>query len=494
MTKKPLIQMIPEILQYVNTRWEPNIVYAREQRDIYQGDVKTHVERSIRNEILSPKALQSTLERIIPINLLKQTTDKLSSAYDANISRESKDEADQEWLDWYIDKLCLDQQMTLSNKMFNLHNYVGLEPFIKDGKPQLRILDASRYIPYTDDALDPTNPTVIIKWITNIRKFEPATDSEGRKQQNAKEVIREVKLYYIYSDTEVLFVDADGQVQKEMMKEAGVDGTHTLGMLPVIHVPASAFDLVPLQDTSKRDITISVSKKLTDLSYASLYQSHSLLYGIDVEVNNLDSNPDAFLSFVSSEKKDGSAGSGQIGILQPKVNIPESLQLINAEVSMHLKSLGLNPGQAEQGATNTASVASGVSKMIDEAGSEKVTNEQRTIFKKAEENGLWPLLAKLHQSWLASGQVDFKKGVSESIEVDTIFQPKKPSESESVIIERIQKKLEARLTSRKRAISEANPDLDAVQVDELIAEIDAESELKIDVSGIFPTQKEDNQE
>ena len=52
----------------------------------------------------------------------------------------------------------------------------------------------------------------------------------------------------------------------------GEDGQHNLGCIPIVLVNSSEYDLVPQQDTSKRDITVSVSKKLTDLSYATLYQ------------------------------------------------------------------------------------------------------------------------------------------------------------------------------------------------------------------------------
>lgn len=480
MPNKSLKQMVPELLEYIQYRWENNIVYARESLDIYEGNVETYLEASIRKEITSPKAVTECLERITPINTLKQVTNKLSQSYTSNVIRKV-DELDQEWLDYYTQQTCINSQMVLANKLVNLHAYCGAEPYLDGDKPALRILDASRYIAYSDDPVNPARATHAIKWITNIQKREQAVDSLGRKQASAEDVIREVKLYYIYDDTQMIKVDGDGVIHETI--------THNLGKLPIVHISMSPFVLIPQQDTSKRRITIQVSKALTDLFYGSLYQNHSRFYGVDVNMENMDSNPDSFMSFKSDLNDQGSNKSGTVGILQPKMNIPDGISLINQAISMHLASLGLAPGQAQQGANSTTSVASGVSKMIDEAGNEQVKQEQREVFKKIEENKIWPLMATLHNQWLSKNSVAFKKGVNADLDVVTSFEDKKPSESEKSVIERVKLQLEAGLTSKKRALIAVHPDLDDTAIDELMAEIEAEN--SINIAGLIPDANTD---
>lgn len=480
-TQKPLTQLVPEITVYIEQRFENSIVYAREQLDIFNGDVKNYVEQSIRKEILSQKSLGVMLERIIPINILKQEVNKISKVYVDGARREAGEDKDQEMVDYYSKHMALDSVLGFSNKMYNLHNYVGIEPYLDfDKTPKLRVLDASRFLPYSDDPLDPDRMTVAIKWISTYEKVSQTIDDQGVKLDAAQDVIRNVKIYYLYSDTEFLIIDGEGDVMYDLMEKAGnPEGQHSLGMIPIIHIKSTG-DLVPQQDTSMRDITVSVSKKLTDLSFATLYQSHSMFYGIDVDVSNLDSNPDAFLDIKSDPSDPTSNKSPQIGMLQPKVNIPETLQLIEAEVAMHLQSVGLNVANGEAG-NSVQQAASGISKMIEEASAVQLVREQRQLYKTAEEAGLWKLLSILNNIWVTNHLVDFNKIVSSTMTVTVSFDEKKPSESETSIIEREILKLDAGLTSKRRAVRMTNPDIaaDADQISALLLEIEEEELIEL---------------
>ena len=480
-TQKPLRQMVPEIMTYINDRFESNIIYAREQLDILNGGVKKYIEESIRKEILSPKSLNVMLERIIPINILKQEVSKLSKAYADGTSRETE-KSDQDLVDYYQTAMAMDSVMGQSNKIFNLHKYVGLEPFLDhDGKPKLRVLDASHFIPYSDDPLDPTRMTVAVKWFTTIDKTTQVIDPLGNKLDSPQDVIRKVKVYYLYSSTEFLILDSDGDVRQDLMNEMGnSQGSHNIGQIPIILVKEISSDLVPMQDTSMRDISVSISKKLTDLSFATLYQSHSMFYGIDVDVSNLDSNPDAFLDIKSDSGDPANPKSPQIGILQPKVNIPETLELIETELALHLQSMGLTVGEGK-GGNSVKSAASGVAKLIDEAGAEQSLKEQRQMYKAAEENGLWRLIGALHNMWMDEGAVDFDQRAPKDLEVSVTFTDKKPSESESVLVERVIKQMEAGLMSKRRAVMAVNPAIaqNTDRIDEIMAELEDEKETLV---------------
>ena len=448
---------IPKIISFIKYEIPARIEYSETLSEVFEGDLKKHLIESINIEVKEINARTVMANRAIPINILKQVTNKLSDAYNANIIRETED-VDQEVLDFWIEEANLNVKLNQANKQLNLQGYHGLEPYIDNGKPALRVLEANMFFPYSDDLLDLSRMTVAIKAMSTYMK------TVDKKQV-------ETNIYYIYDENEVLIIDNDGDILRDLMIAANIEeGFHGLGIIPIIYVNSSNSRLLPVQDTSKLDISLSISKKLTDLSYASLYFNHARIYTLDVDMQNPKADP----SFILNCKSDGEEGkSGSIGVLQATVNILDTLQLCNSEVSMLLSSLGLTPGQAEQGANSTASVASGIAKMIDESGAEQVTKEQRAIYQAAEAK-LWKLIGKLHNSYVDKNLIEETKRVGDKFAVKTTFEEKKASESETVVIERAKLKLDSGFTTKIKALALVNPDLDDDELKALQAEIDAE--------------------
>jgi len=119
-------------------------------------------------------------------------------------------------------------------------------------------------------------------------------------------------------------------------------------------------------------------------------------------------------------------------------------------------------------------VASGISKMIDEGDTTIARREQETLFKSVERQ-FWQLVGIMHNTWLDAGvKLKETRKTSGDLLVNVVFPEQKPLVNEEEVIRTEAMKLSNRLTSRRRAVAKANPDLDETEIDALLQEIDLE--------------------
>ena len=159
--------------------------------DIFEGNLKPYVERALEDDI-SPQAFKEAKSRIAPINVLQRIIDKQSKIYQQNPVRHVEDGTDQdaELLDWYENEYKINATMNGSNEFFNMSKSSLIEPYVHEGKPRLRVIPSDRYLPYSNDEIDPLNPTHII--VTHGSQTVP--DDDG-----GHEVVR---LYRVYTADE----------------------------------------------------------------------------------------------------------------------------------------------------------------------------------------------------------------------------------------------------------------------------------------------------
>jgi hypothetical protein len=83
---------------------------------------------------------------------------------------------------------------------------------------------------------------------------------------------------------------------------------------------------------------------------------------------------------------------------------------------------------------------------------------------------------------------------SSASEVHINFTENIPLANRGTLIRDLRDEVDAGFTSKKRAISTANPKLSEEEVEELMAEIDAEQAIKIDFGGANGTAEGQNQD
>ena len=474
-TQKPLRAMIPELIQYVKTQQRNQVIYERKVLDIFEGGLQKYVEDSIRTEY-SANTAATAIERIAPINILPKVIDKISAVYTHGVTRIStdKNEIDDGLIGFYEKAYTLDSKMNMANQLVNLFQYLALEPYIDNGEPKLRILPPTDFTVYSDSFINTTDPTVFIKYMGQIQPTnEPSTDTDGRSLRNANEVVDDIALFIFYSTTEIIAVDAQGAIRHDVMAAMGnPEGINPLGRIPFVYVNTSEFTLVPAPRQDRLTMPILIPKLLTDLNYAIKFQSHAILYSVDLNMEGLQNAPDAVWELQSTSPEN----TGSLNTIKPEVDVEKVLSLISSTMSMWLESLGVK--SAGIGGISTESAQSGIAKAIDESDSTNIRNDQKKVFAGVE-GDLWDLTADLNAHWIATGELQDSTGFSEDFDPVVIFEDAAVLVDEKVRLETLKMKLESGFTTQRRAIAEANPEMSAEEVTELMAEIATEKAERV---------------
>ena len=462
-TQKPLSQMVPELLSYIKIEEQNRVIFNDKMMQIYNGNLLKFVEESCRIEY-SDKTFQKVIQRIPPINLLNKVVTKTSKVYDTEPDRSCNDNLiDEELLDYYEDTMGLDSKLQTANELLNLHKYFALEPYVAKNEPKLRILPANLFLVYSDDLVSPEIPTVFIKFMGSIKKEAPQTDKYGKVLKNSETIVRDVKLFYIYSDDEFMILDADGDI-KEIRD-------NPIGQIPFIYCNSSSFELIPTPDSDNFNVTILIPKLLADLNFAVMYSSHSIVYGIDVDFpSDLARSPDDIWVLKSTTGVNGEATTPSLNVLKPNVDIAEVLNLISETVSLWLDTKGIK-SSSNGGATVQGSV-SGISKMIDEGDVSSLIKKQMVQFSKFEKE-LWQLIKVMHSYWLSNSMLSqVSKNFSSDFKPHVKFGEIKVIPDRKLTLEELKSEFDMKLVTIKQALERLNPSATKETIERLLSELE----------------------
>lgn len=471
---------IPSILQHID-RHSGVLEYNYRLYRAYEGQIKREIEDSMAQEIISQAALKRALQRIPSINILKKAVDKISTVYSEPVKRVSKNATDREIMSNIVKIGRLDVTMMYADIMANLQKMAAIEPYVEDGMQKFRVYGGHQFLPYGDDPLNPMKMTVFIKLMGKTQKVVEVGDQvnsdSGIKNKKAATEIREVNMYMLYSDQEVLLIDSTGDVLIEKMQEWGISTVNEFGVIPQTYINKSHFELVPFPDTSGLDTAILIPKLLTDLNYAVQFQSHSILWVKNADLGNQEINPDTVIDL--GERVEG-GGEPDMGVIQPKVDIEGVLQMVEFELNGYLSSIGLKTGSLN--GLKSGREVSGIAKAIDEGDTTLVRRKNIDFFKEVEAV-LWEKISICQNIWSAMGllEKESRKFSSNPVEdFTTIF-------GEVKIIETIQDKvmkIEAQdrlgVITKKDIIKDFNPDFTDDQIQKRLKEIEEDRKKRME--------------
>lgn len=423
--------------------------------NIYEGDLLGYVMKALQNQ-LSAQSFDIAKTRIPPINVLVRLIDKLSKIYQQgpvrNVSTEK--ESDKNLLNIYERSMNFNSQMNGSNEFYNLFKNNLVQPYLDPrGMPALRTISSDKFTVYSDSQVSPTEPTHVIT-------FHTSRDNKGNS----------CKVYYVYTDTEFMVFDDDKNIRTDLMASMGMeDGVNPVGRIPFVYINKSKNLLIPKPDTDTKEMTILLPVMLADLNFATMMQAFSILYGIDVSDKGIVMSPSAFWTFKSEV---GSDKTPQIGVLKPQVDIAETLNLCQAEVSMWLQTRGIKPGAV--GKLTSENFASGISKMIDEMDTSEERQKQVSVYTDAERK-FWELTTQfMHPYWRKLGKLETSLNFSSDLEITTNFQEQLPLLNRGELVKDLDSEVKAGFTTRRRAIQRLNPRMTDSEIDDLIREIETE--------------------
>lgn len=440
--------------------------------DIYEGRLSPYIIEDLKDQ-LSMQSFEQAIKRLVPINVLPKIIDKLTNIYQTSVTREVIDgnDTDKESLAWYEEKTNINVQMNCANELYNLCKSTLIHPYVYDGIPQIRVIQNDRFIVMSMDRVNPTVPTHVIIFA-------------GRK--NNKDI------FWIYSANEFFVMDSSGDIDHEEMARLGMeDGVNPYGILPFVYANQSKYNLMPIQNTDTLRMTKVIPIMLTDLNLAAMFQSFTILYGLDLNAENLKYAPNAFWFLKSDPTTDKTP---QIGTIKPEVDFQEVLNLVQSELSMWLGTMGIRASSVGQLTAET--FASGISKVIDEMDTYEARQKQTKSFLKAEDE-LWKLIFNhMHPYWVKNNLIENKALFSPSASVITNFAIQLPMQTRGQVVRDLKEEYMSGFTTRARVLKTLNPEMSNQEVEDLENEIDEErgfgsedQEIKYDSEGnIIDTQ------
>lgn len=419
--------------------------------DILEGNLSHHLEKWLAEQ-LTGSSLRYAVARMAPINVLKKLIDKLSTIYQNNPKRMivNGNDTDSELLRFYEDSMKANQKMNQADEFFNLSRSTLVQPYLHQGIPRLRAVPNDRFFVFSDDEVDPTNPTHIMTF-------------HGDSWQ-------------VWTDELFLVINSHGEIlRSEMSRLGNPEGINPYGKIPFVYVNKSPNLLVPKADRDSLMMTLLIPGLITDLNFASMFSLFSIIYAIDIDNENLKMAPNAFWQFFSDADSDKKP---QIGTIKPEADVAATLDLVKSELAMWLQSRNIKPGTV--GSTEGSSFASAVSKMVDEADTTDDRKKQVEYFSQAEFE-MWSLIINhMHPYWVKTAQIDNRSSFSAGAEVITMFNESIPLFNRGDLIRDFRDEVDSGFTSKRRAIARLNPDLSEPELDKLISEIETDNVVSFD--------------
>lgn len=454
-----------EIANFIRTE-RGRIDYNKSIFDILGGNLKPLLEQRMLLD-LGPKSYKQAQFRQSPINILIKLMDKLTRIYQDNVVRtvEGGNDDDVKLLQWYEQQLNINSKLSKNNENFNAFRYallqIGLtEPEFQDNpnadfkKPFIRTIPNHQFLIMNTSPTDPTSPDVIIVCMPKHRRPDGSYD----------------ETYYVYTKFQFVIMNQSGELLSDMMAAKDLDGFNPYGVNPFSYANASQDCAMSDIQSDTLDLALVIPLLLTDLNYATKFQSFSVFVAIGLKNVNAELSPNSIIEFDANPNTDKSS----FDVLKPTVDIMQTLNLAASQLSLWLSSKSVRP-TVVAGDLGVDSFSSGISKIIDEADTFEALKYQITIYKAFEADFWERLLKHMHPLWVAEGVIENKTIFSPGARVVTQFKTPVPMQTRGELIKELVEEMSAGLTTKPRALRKIHPEMTEKEIEKLLAEIDAET-------------------
>ena len=454
-----LKEEIQDILEFVESNKE-TIKYNQVIFEITEGNLFEHLRTSLASE-LTPKNLEDAITRAAPINVLRKVFSKLSKLYSEDPIRKTESQADQDLIDYYTSEGDINTHWSNANFNFNAYKNTTLELYHdeKTGRLRTRSIPSMQFMPYSNDFIDPTRPTHVVKYM-------------GKQNDN--------NIFWMYSDENFIKANDKGAILDE-------DIENPYKIMPFTYINRSSYKLLPIIDSDTVQMAILICKLLVDVNFSSKYLANPIVYGVDMNIENLERSPNIFWDLKSMDDK-----KPEIGVVKADADIQSQIDSLMQQVSFWLQTRDIRPGTV--GNTNAERASSGISLIIQEMDTTENVNMQKKFFEEAE-NDFWKRLAKIHNYLAEHNMIENKARFSDpdNLTVSIEYAEQKVIEDRTALVERTIIQLDAGLLSKKEAIKRLNPKMADDEIDELLKEVESDNTIKVEsFGGIQQENREDD--
>jgi hypothetical protein len=449
-----LVNRIDEMLAYINNHacfTEHNHVLL----DVYEGNLTEYIVEDMKKS-LSIEYFSKVKNRLLPINILTRLIDKMSKVYSMDQVRDAGNDGDNELVSMYVDEFEFETKMNEADEYSNLHKGYAFEPIIIDGVPKLRVLPFDRFIVMDGDPRDPEKVEVFIKYLGE----KPIEVKDNRYQDKTRVEMRNV--YFAYTDEEFVAFDSGGDIYGPTQSQVD-DFVNPIGRIPFYYGTRARNKILPTQDTDILAMTKTLPVILSDVSGAILFQCFTIIWGIDVNLEDASMSPNAFWELKSDNAN--ADAKPQIGTLKPQVDSDKVLTFTKEFFAMWLETKGVKVGSI--GTSQGESNLSGVAKIIDQADTIDLIKESIKEFEKDEKN-IWDLIAYMHNYWVDIGELKGLGKFSNDFKVSVEFELPTPVVNRDEQVNTTLEEMRAGLLPPKEGIARLYPKLTEEQLNERV--------------------------
>jgi len=409
-------------------------------------------------------------------------TDKLSKVYVEAPIRQADKTPDIELMDNLTDIMQANTILAQSNKLMNAQKSCAIEPYLDGREQRLRVIPNHKFLPFSDDPTNPLKMTVFIKLLGSTTVTDhTTTQRDGTNNEQLKSNIRTINIYQAFSDTQVMIFNSDGNIEVKMMQQFGIaDMKNEFGVIPQTYINTSSNMLIPYANQSGFDMSILIPKLLTDLNYAVQFLSHSILWVKNANLEEQELNPDVVLDLGEGGGAGDTQGEPEIGTIDPTVQIEEQLQLIQFQFAGYLSSVGIKSSNV--GSMMPGREASGFAKAMDEGDSTAVRKEQSELYRHVEKQ-LWNKIQMAQKIWSTKGLVNESRQFSDSFKdsFSVKFAEMKILKTDKEKIDEAKMLRDMGLMTPKQAIKFLKPDFTDSQVNQWVAELEAQEKKDLEM-------------
>lgn len=446
-------EFIKEKLEAINSnayRTQRAKNYAR--FEIYNGQLEPSLITAIYAEFSKPETIKDLIHRMVPINIVKKIIHKLAGIYMETPVRAPADgnESDQELIYEIEESAKLNVKMKEANRYFKLFKCNLIEPYVDEyGLIAIRNMPRHTYEVFSHSMISPEIPDLIVKILVD--------DNDLEKQ-----------LFAFWTADEFLILNGKGKVDSTRMTNLNnAEGKNPYGALPFVYMNEASYAVTPLPNDDLLRAGVLIPLLLTDLAFASKYQTWSIIYVIGYD-GDIPASPNSVISLPMTP--DGQ--KPEMGTIKPEFDMTSSLGFVESILDMLLVTNNLS-STGFKGQLSAGAPASGIAKALDEAQSTEDKKDQQESFQDAEYR-LFTLLSKtLIPVWRKDRLLapEVNREFSSVFELRLMLRELKVTMTEQEQIEISTKKLDAGLTTLKRELSALNPNLTIEEIEELEQEI-----------------------
>jgi hypothetical protein len=244
-------------------------------------------------------------------------------------------------------------------------------------------------------------------------------------------------------------------------------GINPYGVMPFAYIVDSSISTEPVPKDDVLAMSINIPVLLTDLSFASKYQSYSLLWTKNFD-GDLPAGPAGVVHLGTSNNPDVAP---EIGALSQNVDINGILKMIENNLNYLLTTNGLKV-ETISGEMTASNASSGVSKALDRAEI-AINQKDKKAYLLNFESQIWDKIPSMVEYWIQQGLISDKYDISlsDDFNVAVYLQDPKVAMTELEQIELSKAKIAAGFSTLKREIKKMNPDMSMVEVEAFVEEI-----------------------